>query len=157
MSPVPAKEVRMFTGTVSAVFYRDSSCTCRKVDSFNFRSCIGQNRTLVYIISMLATRPPIRKKSATFLRCRESNNLDNPQFLLETELSFLHLLKSLNVYEIEISETRIPVKFEPYCRSDRVAERLVLPTSDHGVSSPTGGEIISEPKRRFIKFILPSS
>ena len=40
----------------------------------------------------------------------------------------------------------------PYCRSDRVAERLALPTSDHGVSgsSPAGGEIISEPKRRFI-------
>ena len=32
-----------------------------------------------------------------------------------------------------------------------MTERIVLPTSDHGVSgsSPTGGEIISEPKRRF--------
>ena len=34
----------------------------------------------------------------------------------------------------------------------RVAERLALPTSDHGVagSNPAGGEILPEPKRRFI-------
>ena len=33
-----------------------------------------------------------------------------------------------------------------------MAERLALPTLDNGVSgsSPAGGEIISEPKRRFI-------
>ena len=88
------------------------------------------------------------------LRGRVSNNLDNPQFLLEKELSFLHLLKSLNLYEGEsrISEKSLLVKVEPYCRSDRVAERLAFQTSDHGVtgSSPAGGEIISEPKRRFI-------
>ena len=32
-----------------------------------------------------------------------------------------------------------------------VAERLALPTSDHGVagSNPAGGEILPEPKRRF--------
>ena len=87
------------------------------------------------------------------LRGRVSNNLDNPQFLLEKELSFLHSLKSLNLYEgkSRISETSLPVKFEPYCRSDRVAEWLALPTSDHGVSgsSPAGREIISEPKWRF--------
>ena len=48
-------------------------------------------------------------------------------------------------------------------RSVRVAERLALPTSDHGVagSNPAGGEILPEPKRRFIAqslfmFILPS-
>ena len=37
-------------------------------------------------------------------------------------------------------------------RSDRVAERLALPTSDHGVtgSNPAGGKILPEPKRRFI-------
>ena len=36
--------------------------------------------------------------------------------------------------------------------SVRVAERLVLPTSDHGVASsnPAGGEILLEPKRRFL-------
>ena len=36
-------------------------------------------------------------------------------------------------------------------RSVRVAEWLALPTSDHGVagSNPAGGEILSEPKRRF--------
>ena len=90
----------------------------------------------------------------TKLRGRASNNLDNPLFLLEKELSFLHLLKSLNLYEgkSKISETSVPVELEPYSRSNRVAERLALPTSDHGVlgSSPVGGEIISEPKRRFI-------
>ena len=33
-----------------------------------------------------------------------------------------------------------------------MAERLALPTSDHGVagSNPDGGEILPEPKRRFI-------
>ena len=32
-----------------------------------------------------------------------------------------------------------------------MAERLALPTSDHGVagSNPAGGEILPEPKRRF--------
>ena len=37
-------------------------------------------------------------------------------------------------------------------RSVRVAERLALPTSDHGVagSNPAGGEILPVPKRRFI-------
>ena len=38
------------------------------------------------------------------------------------------------------------------CRSVRVAERLALPTSDHGVagSNPAGGEILPELKRPFI-------
>ena len=37
-------------------------------------------------------------------------------------------------------------------RSVRMAERLALPTSDHRVagSNPAGGEILPEPKRRFI-------
>ena len=39
-----------------------------------------------------------------------------------------------------------------FSRSVRVAERLALPTSGHGVagSNPAGGEILPEPKRRFI-------
>ena len=39
-----------------------------------------------------------------------------------------------------------------HMRSVRVAERLALPTSDHGVagSNPAGDEILPEPKRRFI-------
>ena len=39
-----------------------------------------------------------------------------------------------------------------FCRSVRVAERLALPTSGHGVagSNPAGGEILPEPKRRFV-------
>ena len=44
-------------------------------------------------------------------------------------------------------------------RSVRVAERLALPTSDHGVagSNPAGGEILPEPKRRFIEQSLSCS
>ena len=44
-------------------------------------------------------------------------------------------------------------------RSVRVAERLALPTSVHGVagSNPAGGEILSEPKRRFIAQSLSCS
>ena len=44
-------------------------------------------------------------------------------------------------------------------RSVRVAERLALPTSDHGVagSNPAGGEILPEPKRRFIAQSLSCS
>ena len=43
-------------------------------------------------------------------------------------------------------------KAETRHRSVRVAERLALPTSVHGVavSNPAGGEILPEPKRRFI-------
>ena len=44
-------------------------------------------------------------------------------------------------------------------RSVRVAERLALPTSDHGVagSNSAGGEILPEPKRRFIAQSLSCS
>ena len=47
-----------------------------------------------------------------------------------------------------LSETKIHSEFW----SVRVAERLALPTSDPGVtgSNPAGGEILPEPKRRFI-------
>ena len=40
-----------------------------------------------------------------------------------------------------------------------MAERLALPTSDHGVagSIPAGGEILLEPKRRFIAQSLSCS
>ena len=43
--------------------------------------------------------------------------------------------------------------------SVRVAERLALPTSDHGVagSNPAVGEILPEPKRRFIAQSLSCS
>ena len=43
--------------------------------------------------------------------------------------------------------------------SVRVAERLALPTSDHRVtgSNPAGGEILPEPKRRFIAQSLSCS
>ena len=45
------------------------------------------------------------------------------------------------------------------CRSVRMAERLALPTSDHGVvcSNPAGGEILPEPKWRFIAQSLSCS
>ena len=44
-------------------------------------------------------------------------------------------------------------------RSVRVAERLALPTSDHGVagSNPAGGEILPKPKWRFIAQSLSCS
>ena len=47
----------------------------------------------------------------------------------------------------------------PLPRSVRVAERLALPTSVHGVagSNPAGGEILPEPKRRFIAQSLSCS
>ena len=43
--------------------------------------------------------------------------------------------------------------------SVRVAERLALPTSDHGVagSNPAGGKFLPEPKRRFIAQSLSCS
>ena len=43
--------------------------------------------------------------------------------------------------------------------SVRVAEQLALPTSDHGVagSNPAGGEILPEPKQRFIAQSLSCS
>ena len=46
-----------------------------------------------------------------------------------------------------------------FIRSVRVAERLALPTLDHGVtdSNPAGGEILPEPKRRFIAQSLSCS
>ena len=47
----------------------------------------------------------------------------------------------------------------PTFRSVRVAERLALPTSDHGVagSNPAGSEILPEPKWRFIAQSLSCS
>ena len=47
----------------------------------------------------------------------------------------------------------------PCYRSVRVAERLALSTSDHGVagSNPAGSEILPEPKRRFIAQSLSCS
>ena len=59
-------------------------------------------------------------------------------------------------YQIVISEM-IPEFLD--LGSVRVAERLALPTSDHGVagSNPAGGEILPEPKRRFIAQSLSCS
>ena len=48
----------------------------------------------------------------------------------------------------------------PYCSWKRPRGRaLALPTSDHGVtgSNPAGGEILPEPKRRFIAQSLSCS
>ena len=43
--------------------------------------------------------------------------------------------------------------------SVQIAERLTLPTSDHGVagSNPAAGEILPEPKRRFMAQSLSRS
>ena len=54
---------------------------------------------------------------------------------------------------------RLHISAYSFRRSVRVAERLALPTSDHGVtgSNPAGGEILPEPKRRFIAQSLSCS
>ena len=51
------------------------------------------------------------------------------------------------------------LSFFSFVRSVRVAERFAIPTSDHGVagSNPAGGEILPEPKRRFIAQSLSCS
>ena len=56
------------------------------------------------------------------------------------------------------SSRRVSTKQSP-CRSVRVAEWLALPTSVHGVagSNPAGGEILPEPKWRFIAQSLSCS
>ena len=56
-------------------------------------------------------------------------------------------------------QTCYPLEKKKKKRSVRVAERLALPTSDHGVagSNPAGGEILPEPKRRFIAQSLSCS
>ena len=48
--------------------------------------------------------------------------------------------------------TKLQVDLAEKKNSDRVAERLALPTFDNGVSgsNPSEGEVLSEPKRRFI-------
>ena len=56
--------------------------------------------------------------------------------------------------------TTLPRMTFPFTvRSVRVAERLVLPTSDHGVAGSNlgGGEILFEPKWRFIAQSLSCS
>ena len=66
------------------------------------------------------------------------------------------MLSITSSQECSIVQLMIPiVEF----RSVRVAERLALPTSDHGVagSNPAGGEILPEPKRRFIAQSLSCS
>ena len=51
-------------------------------------------------MDMQSRRNTKNKQKKKELRGRVSNSLDNPQFLLEKELSFLHLLKSLNLYKV---------------------------------------------------------
>ena len=63
------------------------------------------------------------------------------------------ILQSRN-FDLSSRKAHIPAtsSLSEVSRSVRVAERLALPTSDHGVadSNPAGGEILPEPKRRFI-------
>ena len=61
-----------------------------------------------------------------------------------------------NRNEIDVRST---FTIQSYVWSVRVAEGLALPTSDHGVtgSNPDGGEILPEPKRRFIAQSLSCS
>ena len=61
------------------------------------------------------------------------------------------LAEKENSIDFTLSASKIP--------SDCVAKQLALPTSDHGVSgsNPAEGEILSEPKRRFIAQSLSCS
>ena len=69
----------------------------------------------------------------------------------------MEFMAKKNVTITYISCTSSPLLME--FRSVRVAERLALPTSDHGVagSNPAGGEILPEPERRFIAHSLSCS
>ena len=62
---------------------------------------------------------------------------------------------------VQANDKNVSAKFHfhPLNRSVSVAERLALPTSDHGVagSNLAGGEILPEPKRRFIAQSLSCS
>ena len=74
------------------------------------------------------------------------------------------ILPSWRLFDVWTSYFGITSQYDPMFDlkingSVRVAERLALPTSDHGVtgSNPTGGEILPEPKRRFIAQSLSCS
>ena len=76
--------------------------------------------------------------------------------------AYLRIGTRTQVFFMRISNTSqtgwTPMLFWVF-RSVRVAERLVLLTSDHRVagSNPAGGEILPEPKRRFIAQSLSCS
>ena len=79
------------------------------------------------------------------------------------------MLFPLTIYLLAYVPNRVQQRFnEPaheimalfvFHRGVRMAKRLALPTSDHGVagSNPAGGEILPEPKRRFIAQSLSCS
>ena len=78
----------------------------------------------------------------------------------DTILSLYRILKSMCLVLLFLrDESSLSLCLILFCRSVRVAERLALPTSDHGVagSNPAGGEILPEPKRRFIAQSLSCS
>ena len=76
---------------------------------------------------------------------------------LHQEMDWLFLIASNGDFR---ALTFVPLcRLHFWSRSVRVAERLALPTSDHGVagSNPAGGKILPEPKWRFIAQSLSSS
>ena len=75
--------------------------------------------------------------------------------LLTMELAALEHLKNRRRHFFSVAIDPILFKL----RSVRVAERLALPTSDHGVAglNPAGGEILPEPKQCFIAQSLSCS
>ena len=85
--------------------------------------------------------------------------------MLSSKYFTLLFINKKIMQENAFSETRLSTlvyKITSYHnehRSVRVAERLALPTSDHGVagSNPAGGEILPEPKQRFIAQSLSCS
>ena len=65
------------------------------------------------------------------------------------------MLTSTNVLETELYVNFLLANLQ----NVHVAERLALPTSDHGIAglNPAGGVILPEPKRRFIAQSLSCS
>ena len=83
---------------------------------------------------------------------------------MDIQNSFLAIQKSIYGYpkiHFWISKNQLNIGYPlfDFLWSVRVAERLALSTSDHGVagSNPAGGEILPEPKRRFIARSLSCS
>ena len=83
-----------------------------------------------------------------------------PSDWLSAEPDLLSLSGQSISLKLKSPKTWTEGSFLPLCwRSVCVAERLALPTSDHRVvgSNPAGGEILPEPKRRFIALSLSCS
>ena len=78
---------------------------------------------------------------------------------IELVRAFMSVLVTSNFDDDSFKMNELALRHHFPIRSVRVAERLALPTSVHGVagSNPAGGESLPEPKRRFIAQSLSCS